>query len=92
MITLTIGGNDAGFGQVLKSCIHITDELSEGDLATTCTEDDLALGIQHVQARITYVLQHIKRAAPQASIFVLGYPYVTPLLHTETAPTHPATR
>ena len=82
MITLTIGGNDAGFGQVLKSCIHITDELSEGDLATTCTEDDLALGIQHVQARITYVLQHIKRAAPQASIFVLGYPYVTPLLHT----------
>ena len=83
VITLTIGGNDAGFVEILDSCVNIKDELlQEGDLATTCTEDDLPLGIQHVQARITYVLQHIKRAAPQASIFVLGYPYLTPLLHT----------
>ena len=51
-------------------------------MATTCTEDDLDLGFQQVQTRITYVLQRIKRAAPEASIFVLGYPYVTPLLHT----------
>ena len=81
MITLTIGGNDAGFGQAIDSCVNIK-EVQEGDLATTCTEDDLALGIQQVQTRITYVLQRIKRAAPEASIFVLGYPYMTPLLHT----------
>ena len=82
MITLTIGGNDAGFGQLLDSCVNVKDGFSEGDLATTCTADDLALGIQHVQTRITYVLQEIKRAAPQAAIFVLGYPYVTPLMGT----------
>ena len=82
MVTVTIGGNDAGFGQVLDSCVNIKDELFEGDFDTTCTADDLALGFQQVQTRITYVLQKIKRAAPQASIFVLGYPYVTPVLHT----------
>ena len=82
MITLTIGGNDAGFSQVLDSCVNIDSELKEGDLATTCTAEDLALGFQHVQTRITYVLEYIKRTAPQAAIFVLGYPYVTPLLGT----------
>ena len=81
MVTVTIGGNDAGFGQVLKSCVSL-EEVLEFDFGTTCTADDLALGFQQVQTRITYVLQHIKRVAPQASIFVLGYPYVTPLLHT----------
>ncbi len=82
MITLTIGGNDAGFSQVLRSCIHVTDELFEGDFDTTCTAEDLALGFEQVQTRITYVLQHIKQVAPQAAIFVLGYPYVTPLMGT----------
>ena len=81
MITLTIGGNDAGFADIIKSCVSLT-EVAEFDLATTCTEDDLALGVQQVQTRITSVLQQIKDAAPEASIFVLGYPYVTPLMHT----------
>ena len=93
MVTLTIGGNDAGFGQVLESCVNIETEFLEGDLATTCTEDDLSLGFQQVQARITYVLQRIKDAAPEASIFVLGYPYLTPLLHTcADTPRHTITR
>ena len=77
MITLTIGGNDAGFADVLTSCVNFTD----------CNEDDVALGVQQVQNRITSVLQRIKDVAPEASIFVLGYPYVTPLLHTCPDPT-----
>ena len=90
MITLTIGGNDAGFADVLDSCVSLK-ELQEVDLATTCTEDDLALGVQQVQTRITRVLRQIKDAAPEASIFVLGYPYLTPLLHGCPAPPRDAT-
>ncbi|MCY4663027.1 MAG: GDSL-type esterase/lipase family protein [Acidimicrobiaceae bacterium] len=79
MVTLTIGGNDAGFGDVLDSCVNL-EEVKELDFATTCTEEDLALGFQQVQARIASVLERIKDVAPEAAIFVLGYPYVTPLL------------
>jgi Ca2+-binding RTX toxin-like protein len=92
MVTLTIGGNDAGFGEVLMSCVDLR-ELEEFDFATTCSEDDLVLGFQQVQARITHVLQRIKDDAPEASIFVLGYPYVTPLLLTcADTPRHTITR
>ena len=71
MITVTIGGNDAGFADILKEC-----------LLTECDEDDLKAedreSFADIGNRIEVVLRQLKAAAPDAAIFVLGYPYVTP--------------
>ena len=69
MVTLTIGGNDLGFDDVAKDCFSVSG---------TCNADDLRLSFDDVQTRIEEVLTQIKIAAPNAAIFMLGYPYQTP--------------
>ena len=73
MITLTIGGNDLGFGKVLNACVFFVT-------GAGCGEGDLALDIDEVGRRVRAVLTQVKATAPGASVFVLGYPYVTPTL------------
>ena len=74
LITLTIGGNDAGFADVLASCVKPI--LAELDLA--CDESDLDPGYDQVGDRVAAVVTRLRGVASAASIFVLGYPYVTP--------------
>ncbi|MXZ96572.1 MAG: hypothetical protein F4Y99_11655 [Acidimicrobiaceae bacterium] len=81
MITLTIGGNDIGFADVLKACV------SPLELDGSCGADDLALTFQAVEDRIVATLDYLQTVAPQASIFVLGYPYFTPALTNCADPT-----
>lgn len=69
MITITIGGNDAGFGDVLKACVLGALDCDRGDLP-----DDYG----EIPARLTALFAELKRTTPNASIFVLGYPYITP--------------
>ena len=66
MITLTVGGNDAGFADTIKRCASIGCGEVEQDV------------FDEVRERLTAVLLHLKSAAPNASVFVLGYPAVTP--------------
>ena len=72
MITLTISGNDIGFGDGLRACVDPLE--SDG----SCGADDLALTFEQVEDRIVATLVHLRTVAPAASIFVLGYPYFTP--------------
>ncbi|WP_419848088.1 Ig-like domain-containing protein [Candidatus Poriferisocius sp.] len=72
IITLTIGGNDMGFAAVLKACAYILD--------SSCNHKDILLKANELEKRLVPVLQHLKKVAPKASIFVMGYPYVTPVL------------
>ena len=66
MITLTIGGNDAGFGDTITSCSFPgCGEVGSGVFDT-------------VRERVTQTLMHLKSVAPAASVIVLGYPAVTP--------------
>ena len=74
LVTLTIGGNDAGFSDVLASCVEPI--LLELDL--TCDESNLASGFERVGERVADAVTRLRKAAPAASILVLGYPYVTP--------------
>ena len=69
MITLTIGGNDAGFGGGIRSCVA-------PDFG--CDESNLDPGFDQVADRVADVITELRAVAPAASIFVLGYPYVTP--------------
>ena len=69
MVTITVGGNDAGFASVLRECV-----LGGRD----CRPAHLPNEYRDIPARLSSVLREIKRVAPNASIFVLGYPYITP--------------
>jgi Ca2+-binding RTX toxin-like protein len=69
MVTLTIGGNDAGFGDALAKCF---------DYRERCVDFELANSLATIRARIVDVLTEIRRVAPNAAIFVLGYPYPAP--------------
>lgn len=74
MITITIGGNDAGFGDVVRACATPLF----GNLDSTCNQDDLALDWAEVQRRIEDALVRVRASAPQASVYALGYPPITP--------------
>ncbi len=81
MITVTIGGNDAGFADVLEACV------SPLEVDGSCGADDLALTFQEVEDRVVATLDYLKTVAGQASIFVLGYPYFAPTLTDCADPT-----
>ena len=69
MITITIGGNDAGFGDVLEACVL-------GGL--DCDRGDLSDEFDEIPARLSSLIAELKQIAPEASIFLLGYPHITP--------------
>ena len=68
MITITIGGNDAGFADVLKKCAF-----PSGCSDSNTNPDFVAIGNS-----VADVITELRSVAPEASIFVLGYPYLTP--------------
>ena len=74
MITLTIGGNDLGFANALTACV------SPVELDRSCGRDDIDLGYDELEQRIAAVIERLRAVAPGASIFVLGYPYLTPVV------------
>ena len=69
MITVTIGGNDAGFADVLRKCVLGGRDCGRGNLPDDYDE---------IPARLTALLTELRRTAPNASIFMLGYPHITP--------------
>ncbi len=66
MITLTIGGNDAEFAGTILRCATI----GCGEVGSEVFDE--------VRNRVTAVLLHLRSVAPDASVFVLGYPALTP--------------
>ncbi|GAB3248374.1 SGNH/GDSL hydrolase family protein [Kineosporia babensis] len=71
LVTINIGGNDAGFRTTVDACLGGTDAQCEG--AT-------ALAINYSQTTLITELQSlyadIKTLAPNAKLIVLGYPYL----------------
>ena len=68
MVTLTIGGNDAGFGDWLL-------------FYTFVVECDPAVADAHlaqIEQSVVDVLARVKELAPDAAVFLLGYPHLTP--------------
>ncbi|GLY15688.1 SGNH/GDSL hydrolase family protein [Kineosporia rhizophila] len=71
LVTLTVGGNDAGFRATLNACLGGTDAQCQGaaalatNYASTTLVDDLKA-----------LLGEIKGKAPNARVIVLGYPHL----------------
>jgi lysophospholipase L1-like esterase len=70
VVTITIGGNDAGFGPVLQTCTA-----AESD-RTCLAAVDAAEAFERtvLRDRLARTYAAIRAAAPQAHVVVLGYP------------------
>jgi lysophospholipase L1-like esterase len=70
-VTLTIGGNDAGFSSVIKQCAKPWPFTCGGDI------DKAQEFIRNtLPGRLQNVFSRIRQAAPFASVIVLGYPHL----------------
>ena len=69
LVSITIGGNDAGFSSVMETCVLSSTStcLNAVAAAETFVADQLP-------ARLDQTLQTIRADAPSASVIVLGYP------------------
>jgi lysophospholipase L1-like esterase len=70
LVTVTMGGNDVGFGTVLRTCTTAADD--ETCIAAIRASEGVALTVLPV--RLARTLTAIRQAAPHAKIVVLGYP------------------
>ena len=70
LVTVSIGGNDIGWGQVVGVCVAGTDDaLCAGLIAGTRTTIQTAL-----PGRLDAAYEQIAEAAPNAHVVVTGYP------------------
>jgi hypothetical protein len=94
VVTITIGGNDAGFFDTAMSCVALTAKgpiLSKA--APNCKSTFVTNGRDALAARIagpvvggtstdpgglTGAFAAVRAAAPQAKVFVVGYPTIMP--------------
>lgn len=70
LVTLQVGGNDAGFVDVLKDCILSLDD--EACVARAKEAEDLAKGPVAEKLASTYAA--VSKAAPSAKVITIGYP------------------
>ncbi|TMR12183.1 SGNH/GDSL hydrolase family protein [Nonomuraea zeae] len=70
LVTLSIGGNDAGFTKVLTGCIV------KLPWSAACVDQDAAVArrIEQLRPSMLQVLGELRARAPNARIIVLGYP------------------
>jgi lysophospholipase L1-like esterase len=69
LVTLTMGGNDVEFPYVMITCLVITNcQNKENGIVTAL--------IDHTEPRLRQLYQEILHDAPNAQVFVLGYPRI----------------
>jgi lysophospholipase L1-like esterase len=77
LVTLTIGGNDAGFSDLVARCVL-------GDCSGVPTSGDFRARLETITDRLaTEVYPAIRRAFPEARILHVGYPRLTPAAGAE---------
>jgi lysophospholipase L1-like esterase len=95
LVTLTIGANDVGFGEVVARCLSGARADPGG---SACRPDFVHNGHDELAARIGALapeldraLAEIRRRAPDASVLVVGYPRPLPSVvdGCDEAPLHP---
>ncbi len=70
LVTLGIGGNDFGIYSGLLAC--------QGAQAAACPIDRLSSDARSVQGNIARAVRRIRKAAPEAKVYVVGYPDILP--------------
>ncbi|MDQ3738246.1 MAG: SGNH/GDSL hydrolase family protein, partial [Actinomycetota bacterium] len=79
VVTLGIGGNDIGFSEIVENCS------SADPTATPCQDhyvvdgvDEIGRRIRATAPKIAAAITAIERRAPNARVFLVGYPQILP--------------
>ena len=79
VVTLGIGGNDIGFGEIVESCVALLPFGSPcHDRYVGPAGDEISRRIAVTAPRVAAALAEIHRRAPRARVFVVGYPSILP--------------
>ncbi|CAM3853982.1 SGNH/GDSL hydrolase family protein [Kibdelosporangium persicum] len=82
LVTLMIGGNDIGFGEILQTCGRLASQDQQGNPCerhyTAGGTDQLAARIAGVGPKISAVLDGIRKRSPRAHVVVVGYLRILP--------------
>jgi lysophospholipase L1-like esterase len=76
LVTLSIGGNDLDFAEIIGDCV-----IAKALLDPTCRDDhaeDLEKGFKKVWKELPEVLRKIRSLAPNARILFVAYPQIFP--------------
>jgi len=83
LVTIGIGGNDAGLVGVGEECGAL--DIQSGGMGTPCQEhyttggkDQIAEKIEAARPKVAAVLKGIHDRSPHARVAIAGYPHVTP--------------
>ncbi|TCK24288.1 SGNH/GDSL hydrolase family protein [Pseudonocardia endophytica] len=82
LVTLTIGGNDIGFADIIQRCATVSPTNLAGaacrDSFTKDGEDELTGRIDGTASKVADALDEIRDRAPGARVAVVGYPTILP--------------
>ncbi|MGW4650359.1 SGNH/GDSL hydrolase family protein [Kitasatospora sp. NPDC004289] len=82
LVTLTIGGNDVGFADIIVRCTTLGFFNGNGAPCkgsyTSGGTDQLAAKVDATGAKVGAVLDGIRQRAPRATVLVTGYPAILP--------------
>ncbi|WP_415948273.1 SGNH/GDSL hydrolase family protein [Streptomyces sp. KLOTTS4A1] len=80
IVTLGIGGNDIGFGEIVGTCTMLSFSDPAGNPCekhyTAGGTDELARRIADTAAKVDKVIEAIHDRAPRARVYVVGYPVI----------------
>lgn len=77
LVTLSIGGNDAGFSSVVHDCAYGANGCTSGS-SLTSYEAGIAARINALSSRLTVVYDAVRANSGQAKVQVVGYPHIFP--------------
>lgn len=79
LVTIGTGGNDSGlFSTILRSCLSFGDEGLAGAPCTEALTEQLEATGSDISASIGSALDAVTEAAPNAEVYVVGYPALLP--------------
>ncbi|MBT2387151.1 SGNH/GDSL hydrolase family protein [Streptomyces sp. ISL-11] len=81
-VTVGIGGNDIGFGDIIGTCAQLSPSAPAGapcrDKYTAGGTDELTARIAATAPKIAKVLTDVHSRAPHARVVLVGYPAIMP--------------
>lgn len=79
IVTVGIGGNDIGFGEIVTACVALlpTGSSCQGKFAGPAG-DEISRRIAATAPKVRAVVAEIHRRAPAARVFLVGYPAILP--------------
>ncbi|MEV4441230.1 SGNH/GDSL hydrolase family protein [Streptomyces sp. NPDC049577] len=82
LVTLGIGGNDIGFGDIIRTCAGLASSDPAGAPCrkqfTPGGKDELTARINATAPKIAKVLRDVHKKAPNARVILVGYPTIMP--------------